>query len=48
MTQQQKAPPTTSYGEPMSIGARTAMAAAEAEAISNHWGVSIAIVDSIC
>src|SRR3954452_22231403 len=47
MTQQQVAPPTTSYGAPMSIAAaRKAMAAAEAEATTNKWGVSIAIVDS--
>jgi glc operon protein GlcG len=44
---QQVAPPTTPYGEPMSIdAARKAMAAAEAEASRNQWGVSIAIVDS--
>jgi uncharacterized protein GlcG (DUF336 family) len=47
MTQQQVAPPTTPYGEPISIdAARKVMAAAEAEAAKNHWGVSIAIVDS--
>lgn len=47
MTEKQTAPPTTPYGEPMSIGAaRNAMVAAEAEATRNHWGVSIAIVDS--
>jgi uncharacterized protein GlcG (DUF336 family) len=47
MTQQQVAPPTTPYGAPMSIAAaRKAMAAAEAEATRNQWGVSIAIVDS--
>ena len=47
MTQQQVAPPSTPYGEPMSIeAARKSMAAAEAEAARNHWGVSIAIVDS--
>ena len=47
MTQQQVAPPTTPYGEPISIAAaKKAMAAAEAEATTNKWGVSIAIVDS--
>jgi len=47
MTQQQTAPPTTPYGPPLSIGAaKSAMAAAEAEAARNNWGVSIAIVDS--
>jgi glc operon protein GlcG len=46
MTQQQVAPPTTPYGEPISIvAAKKIMAAAEAEA-TNKWGVSIAIVDS--
>ena len=43
----QVAPPTTPYGPPIAIaGARRAMAAAEAEAARNGWGVSIAIVDS--
>ena len=47
MTQQQVAPPTTPYGEPISIlAAKKIMAAAEAEAATNKWGVSIAIVDS--
>jgi glc operon protein GlcG len=47
MSQQQIPPPTTPYGPPISIAAaRKAMAAAEAEAASNAWGVSIAIVDS--
>lgn len=47
MTQHQVAPPTTSYGEPLSImAAKKIMAAAEAEATTNKWGVSIAIVDS--
>jgi glc operon protein GlcG len=47
MTQQQVAPPTTPYGEPISIAAaKKIMAAAEAEATTNKWGVSIAIVDS--
>jgi glc operon protein GlcG len=45
MTQQQVAPPTTPYGEPISIAAaKKIMAAAEAEATANKWGVSIAIV----
>jgi uncharacterized protein GlcG (DUF336 family) len=44
---QQVAPPTTPYGAPLSIAeAKKAMAAAEAEAGKNNWGVSIAIVDS--
>src|SRR5678815_5913313 len=43
----QAAPPSTPYGPPISIdAARTAMAAAEAEAVKNNWGVAIAIVDS--
>src|SRR3979409_2784688 len=47
MTQPQAAPPTTPYGEPISIAAaKKIMAAAEAEAATNKWGVSIAIVDS--
>ena len=47
MTQQQVAPPTTPYGEPISIAAaKKIMASAEAEATRNKWGVSIAIVDS--
>src|SRR3954451_11246930 len=47
MTQQQVAPPTTPYGEPISIAAaKKIMAAAEAEATKNKWCVSIAIVDS--
>jgi uncharacterized protein GlcG (DUF336 family) len=47
MAQQQAAPPTTPYGEPLSLSAaKKAMAAAEAEAIRNRWGVSIAIVDA--
>ena len=47
MTQHQVAPPTTSYGEPLSIAAaKKVMAAAEAEVTTNKWGVSIAIVDS--
>jgi glc operon protein GlcG len=44
---QQVAPPSTPYGEPISLeAAKRAMAAAEAEATRNNWGVSIAIVDS--
>jgi glc operon protein GlcG len=47
MTTQQVAPPTTPYGEPISLAAaKKAMEGAEAEAIRNKWGVSIAIVDS--
>jgi uncharacterized protein GlcG (DUF336 family) len=47
MTQQQAAPPTTPYGPPISFdAAKRAMAAAEAEASSNRWGVAIAVVDS--
>jgi glc operon protein GlcG len=47
MTQQQVAPPSTPYGAPVSIeAAKQAMAAAEAEATKNNWGVTIAIVDS--
>jgi uncharacterized protein GlcG (DUF336 family) len=44
---QQVAPPTTPYGAPISLdAAKTAMAAAEALAVKNNWGVAIAIVDS--
>jgi glc operon protein GlcG len=44
---QQVAPPSTPYGPPIAIdAARKAMAAAEAEAAKNNWGVAIAIVDS--
>jgi uncharacterized protein GlcG (DUF336 family) len=44
---QQVPPPTTPYGAPIPIDtARKAMAAAEAEATRNNWGVAIAIVDS--
>lgn len=47
MTQQQMAPPTTPYGAPIQLAAaKKAMAAAEAEATKNDWGVAIAIVDS--
>ena len=46
MAQQQVAPPSTRYGAPISIeAAKKAMAAAEAEATKNNWGVAIAIVD---
>jgi uncharacterized protein GlcG (DUF336 family) len=44
---QQAAPPSTPYGVPIAIdAAKKAMAAAEAEASKNNWGVAIAIVDS--
>ena len=47
MSDNQVPPPDTPYGPPMTIAdARKAMAAAEAEAMRNNWGVSIAIVDS--
>jgi glc operon protein GlcG len=47
MSQQQVPPPSTPYGPPLSLAvAKKAMAAAEAEAMKNNWGVSIAIVDS--
>ena len=43
----QAAPPSTPYGTPIDMAAaKKAMAAAEAEAIKNNWGVAIAIVDS--
>ena len=43
----QAAPPSTPYGTPISMdAARKAMAAAEACATQNNWGVAIAIVDS--
>jgi uncharacterized protein GlcG (DUF336 family) len=43
----QAAPPSTPYGAPIDIAAaKKAMAAAEAEATKNGWGVAIAIVDS--
>ena len=43
----QAAPPSTPYGPPIGIAdAKKAMAAAEAEAVKNGWGVAIAIVDS--
>lgn len=47
MSQQQAAPPATTYGQPISLDmAKKVMAAAEADAGANKWGVSIAIVDS--
>jgi glc operon protein GlcG len=47
MAQQQVPPPTTPYGAPILLAAaKKVMAAAEAEAFKNNWGVSIAIVDS--
>ena len=47
MSQQQLQPPTTPYGAPISLeAAKKAMAAAEAEALKNQWGMAIAIVDS--
>lgn len=49
MAEQQVAPPTTPYGPPIAFRmARRVMAAAEAEATKNGWGVAIAIVDSGC
>jgi glc operon protein GlcG len=44
---QQTAPPSTPYGAPITLtAAKQAMAAAEAEAARNGWGVAISIVDS--
>lgn len=44
---EQQIPPSIPYGAPIGIAAaRRAMAAAEAEAQRNGWGVAIAIVDS--
>jgi len=41
------APPTTPYGPPIAIeNARKVMAAAEAEATKNNWGMAITILDS--
>jgi uncharacterized protein GlcG (DUF336 family) len=46
---QQVAPPSTPYGAPIDLAtAKKVMAAAEAEAVKNGWGVAIAIVDSGC
>ena len=43
----QVAPPSTPYGAPIDLAAaKKAMAAAEACATKNNWGVAIAIVDS--
>ena len=43
----QAAPPSTPYGAPIDMAtAKKAMAAAEAEATKNNWGVAIAILDS--
>jgi glc operon protein GlcG len=47
MSQRQAAPPSTPYGPPILLeAAKKTMAAAEAEATKNNWGVAIAIVDS--
>jgi uncharacterized protein GlcG (DUF336 family) len=47
MADQHAAPPKTPYGAPISFQeAKKAMAAAEAEAIENEWGVAIAVIDS--
>jgi len=41
------APPTTPYGAPIGLeAAKKVMAAAEADAIKNNWGMAIAILDS--
>src|SRR6266849_7087352 len=41
------APPTTPYGAPIGLeAAKKVMAAAEAEATKNNWGMAIAILDS--
>ena len=41
------APPSTPYGAPIPLeAAKKAMAAPEADATKNNWGVAIAIVDS--
>ena len=43
----QVAPPSTPYGAPITLAqAKQAMAAAEAEATKNGWGVAIVVVDS--
>src|SRR5262249_50715357 len=40
-------PPTTPYGAPIGLeAAKNVMAAAEAEAVKNNWGMAIAILDS--
>jgi glc operon protein GlcG len=47
MAQQSAGPPTTPYGEPISLAtAKKAMAAAEAEAFKNNWSMAIVIIDS--
>src|SRR5262247_570155 len=44
---QPTAPPTTAYGTPIGLeAAKKVMAAAEAEAVKNNWGMAIAILDS--
>jgi glc operon protein GlcG len=44
---QPTAPPTTSYGTPIGLeAAKKVMAAAEADAVKNNWGMAIAILDS--
>jgi len=41
------APPTIPYGPPIGLeAAKKVMAAAEAEAVKNNWGMAIAILDS--
>src|SRR5260370_40470605 len=45
--QQPSPPPTTPYGPPIGLeAAKKVMAAAEAEAVKNNWGMAIAILDS--
>lgn len=47
LAQQPAAPPTTPYGEPISLElAKKAVAAAEAEATQHGWPMAIAIVDT--
>src|SRR6476661_145572 len=44
---QPTAPPTTAYGTPIGLeAAKKVMAAAEAEAVKNNWGMAVAILDS--
>src|SRR5260370_39480272 len=41
------APPVTPYGAPIGLeAAKKVMAAAEAEAIKNNWGMAVVILDS--
>jgi glc operon protein GlcG len=41
------APPTTPYGAPIGLeAAKKVMAAAEAEATKNNWGMAVVILDS--